>query len=125
MTATPTTTTDAEWARLDACHICDVAAGSPCRNKLPGRDQPRVRPHPERMLVVNRNPHGIMIMGRRARRPRTDADHAYHVGVGGVAACSQEPLAADTMTALPALVPGQRCRRPGCRRQWRAEEDRL
>jgi hypothetical protein len=130
MTATPTVTTDAEWARLDDCRTCGVGRGVRCRNKLPGATAERVRPHPVRLPVPDRDADGNMLLGRRehlgtSRPGTTHGAHAHHVSVGETAACSGALLAEETTSVLTRLTHRERCQRPPCKRLWRAEEDRL
>lgn len=115
MTATPRVSPD--WSRFAACHICDVAATEPCRN--------RVRQHPERVLLVDRDPAGVMLLGRGedvawSREGVTRG--AHHAAVAGVAVCNAAAIAAGTSVPLPELALLERCQRGACKRLWSYEE---
>lgn len=126
MTARPTA--PADYRRYAACHICSVTAGQPCRNLLPRlAGQPMSRPHPERPVAVDRDGHGVMILGRRehvtsSRPGTTHGAYAHHAAFHAMAVCSGVLLAEDTFFPLPQLSNGERCQRPACRRLWRNEE---
>ncbi len=126
MTATPTTTTDAEWARLDLCGICSAAAGRPCTNL--GEDPPteRHRPHAQRTARADRTPGGELLLGSwlygaAAETAGSSWQAAMHVAVGGVAVCCGADLARVTMSPLDEVPRATRCRRPSCKRIWAAE----
>lgn len=88
---------------------------------------PRTRHHPERMLLVDRQA-GVMVLGRHehvtwSRKGHlNEAFQPHHAAVLGRAACTGEPLPADTFRPLPELTNPQRCQKSSCRRLWLNEE---
>ena len=123
MTTKPATL---DWARFAACHICDAKAGLPCVNMSdPAGDI--VRQHPERLLAVERDGAGVMLLARRehvtsSRPGTTHGAHAHHAVVAGVTVCGAALVAEDTWSPLPRLSNRERCQRPACKRLWREEE---
>jgi hypothetical protein len=86
----------------------------------------RHRPHPERVVVLDRDGAGEMILARRehvtwSRPGTTHGAHAHHASHNGTAVCSGALLDRTTFRRLDNLSLPERCQRPGCRRAWLAE----
>lgn len=118
--ATRTVAAPVRWDRFDRCHICLAGVGVPCRSLDPGAGGAvTVRPHPERLPVVDRA-EGELILGRPD--PRTPYARVFHAAVRGEAVCSGVRIADDTWARLSRLSRRERCQRASCKRIWRAEQ---
>lgn len=127
MTGRPATLPD--LSRFAYCHLCTAAPGAPCFN-LRTEEAGEVLdfPHPERILAVERDEAGVMVLGRRehvtsSRPGTTHGAYAHHAIIHGTAVCSGALIAEDTHALLPRLSNRERCQRPACKRIWRDAED--
>lgn len=118
--------TAAQWERFDTCHICAARPGRACLN-LKAEGELLTRAHPERVLAVDRDGAGVMVLSRRehvtsSRPGTTHGAYAHHASIGGVTVCGDALVAEKTAQPITALYPAQRCQRASCKRLWTFEE---
>jgi hypothetical protein len=111
-----------DWRRFERCTLCGAVRGAACGGG-------NVQPHNVRLLVVDRNTAGQMLLGRRehvtwSRPGTTHGAHAHHAMIGGLSVCSGALIADETIMPLYLLGDAERCQREPCRRLWRAEDER-